>query len=271
VAKLSISSAWNETAAFLARETRLVAPIALLLMAIPAIAALLVLPPDNASQNVAGLILSLVVTIASAIAGLIGVIAITHLALRPGSSVREALGVGVRRFFPLLISSLLIGLVFFILAFFVTFLFARGAIERGALSPAEMMTSLAPVAAVLLVLGVALWVRFMFMTPVATAEPAGPIVIIRRSFELSRGNYWRLLGMILLLLVVAMVTLIAVSLVLGISLTLLFGPPVPGNATWLIDGIVSALFQTVLTVILAVLVARIYAQLRGTVSPDVFA
>ena len=270
MAKLSISNAWNETSLFLGREARLVAPIALLLIAIPGIAVQLLGPQDNANPGAAELILGLVLLFASTIAGLIGAIAITHLALRPGASVREALGVGLRRFFPLLVSSLLIGLVFGILAILLLTLLAGSVLERGVINPAEMVTTLMPIVVILTILGVALWVRFMLMTPVVTAEPVGPIGIIRRSFALTSGHYWRLLGMVLLLLLVAVVTLIAVSLVLGISLALLFGPPVPGSATWIINGIISTLFQTILTVILAVLVARIYAQLSGTVNPQVF-
>jgi hypothetical protein len=91
---------------------------------------------------------------------------------------------------------------------------------------------------------------FMMVTPVATAEPVGPIGALRRSWALTRGHYWRLLGTFLLLLLVATVAILALSSTLGIVLVLLAGPPEPGNLTWMVTALVSVLFQTLMTVVL---------------------
>jgi hypothetical protein len=271
-AKLSISRAWSETGAFLAKEARLVLPIALLLLAIPAMASELILPEPAATPSAGRALLQLTLLLVNIAAGLVGVVAITNLALRPGTSVGEALRTGLRRFPPLFVASLMIGLGFVLIAFVVILLFAGAAME-GAVppDPRNLPPSFSVVILLLTVLGLALWIRFMMVTPVATAEPVGPIGALRRSWALTRGHYWRLLGTFLLLLLVATVAVLALSSTLGIVLVLLAGPPEPGNLTWTVSALVSVLFQTLMTVVLGVLAARVYRQLAGEDASTVFA
>jgi hypothetical protein len=271
-AKLSISRAWTETGSFLAKEARLVLPIALLLLAIPAMAAELLSPEPSASPTGIDIAWRLVLVVLNLIAGLIGVVAITHLALKPNTSVGEALRMGVRRFPPLFLASLLIGLAFFAIAFVVILIFAGAAMQGAAPpDPRNLPPSFGLVILLLIALGLALWIRFMMVTPVATAEPVGPIAALRRSWALTRGHYWRLLGAFLLLLLVALIAIFALSATIGIVLVLLAGPPEPGNATWTVAALISVLLQTLLTVVLAVLVARVYRQLAGEDASTVFA
>jgi hypothetical protein len=105
-------------------------------------------------------LLQLTLLLVNIAAGLVGVVAITNLALRPGTSVGEALRTGLRRFPPLFVASLMIGLGFVLIAFVVILLFAGAAME-GAVppDPRNLPPSFSVVILLLTVLGLALWIR----------------------------------------------------------------------------------------------------------------
>ena len=91
MATLSITQAWNETAEFVRREAGLLLPVSFMLLALPnALMELLILPPPmpgQAPEPAFGCCSSC----CSSWPVLIGNVAISYLAIRPGSSVGEAL------------------------------------------------------------------------------------------------------------------------------------------------------------------------------------
>jgi hypothetical protein len=272
MANLSITQAWNETAEFVRREAGLLFPIAFLLVALPGgIVQLFVPEPGGTSAEQVGRLLMLIpLGLVAGILGMIGTIALTYLALQPGASVGEALKVGGRRFLMLLAASLLIvlGLIASLIPLVAVFMalgVREGVTPTGATASAVFLIFL-----VYLIGLAALWVRLMLMTPVAAVENAGPIAIIRRSWNLTAGHFWKLLGFLLLFLLAALVVLIAFSAVVGIFLALLVGRPEPGTTAMIIFMLVTALFQSAFSLVLVTLVARIYAQLAGTKLPEVF-
>jgi hypothetical protein len=99
-----------------------------------------------------------------------------------------------------------------------------------------------------LVLFVFLYIIFWVVIPVAVVERPGPVASLKRSIELTKGNRWRILGIVLLLIVIS----IGVSL---ISIVFMFLGPIIG-------GIVQGLLNAVVTVFSAVLVAVGYYKLR---------
>jgi len=136
-------------------------------------------------------------------------------------------------------------------------------------------TAVPPALAVLLVLIViplylVVWVRLILMTPAAAVEPIGPIAMIARSWRLTAGHFWKLLGFLLLIIVVGLVTLMAVGAVFGILIALIVGTPEPGNLAMFLISLVSALVQAVVSGIVTAFIARIYAQLAGAGRADVF-
>ena len=269
MASLSISQAWNETAAFIKQEAGLILPIALLLLAVPGAALQLAMPappaPGQAPELGAWLLLIPVTMIAS----IIGTLAISYLALRPGTSVAEGLQVGVRRFLPVFLASLLIGLAATLIILPLAMVLAGGAMASG--NPAAAGGSIVLLALLMVIVAIAFWVRLMLMTPVAAVETAGPIAIIRRSWELTKGHFWKLLGLVVLLLVVMMVVMFAVSAIVGIFVIMLAGPPEPGNTSAILLLIVSSLLSAVFSAVFVTLLARVYAQLNSSAPTEVFA
>ncbi len=264
MAALSATTAWNETAAFFKREAGLILPIALLLLAVPSAALQLFMPvspgPGQMPEFGAWLILLPLVVIAS----IVGTLAISYLALRPGSSVGEGLQVGARRFLPLFLASFLIGFVALLVFILLAMIFLGGAAVSGDLSAAS-----GPLALLILVgtiIGLFFWVRLMLMTPVAAVESSGPIAILRRSWALTRGHFWKLLGLLLLVSIVAMIIIVVLTSIIGIFVVMLAGPIAPGSTSFILMTILSALMSAVFSAVLITLLSRIYAQLSDASS-----
>lgn len=276
MANLSITQAWNETAEFVRREGGLLFPIAFMLVSLPnaLLEALTPAAPMPGRAPEAGL--WLLVFPVLVVASIVGNIAIGYLALRPGTSVGEALRRGLSRMPALLAAGLLIGIVFVILVFILAIVAvmvvpgAMAAAESGIPGP-TMITVLLLVALVLIPIGLYFGARLMVMTPAASAEGGGPFQLIGRSWSLTAGNVWKLVGFLVLVAIVVLVLTGAIRAVAGILFALVAGPLEHGStSTWLVI-VVMALVNMVVSAYLTTLVARIYAQLAGTGTPEVFA
>jgi hypothetical protein len=276
MAKLSITTAWNETAEFVRREAGLLFPISFMLLALPnALMELLMpAPPMPGRAPEAGLWLLLLPLLV--VAAIIGNIAISYLAIRPGSSVGEALRRGGARMPALLAAAILIGIVFVVLFFIVALVAAMlvpGALtaaQSGSPTPA-MMRAILIVMLVIVPIGIYFGARLMMMTPAAAAESAGPFDLMARSWALTAGHVWKLVGFLLLVAILVGVLTAAIEAVAGILFTLVAGPVEPGSTSTLLVVIVMALVNMVVAAYLTSLVARIYAQLSGAGTPEVFA
>ena len=106
-------------------------------------------------------------------------------------------------------------------------------------------------------------VRLMMGTPVASAEQAGPVEIIKRSWVLTRGVWWKLFVFLLMLLIAAIIVLMAVGLVVGSVVAIALGPIEAMTPSALAVGALQGLFNAAFTAVFAVMLARIYVQLSG--------
>src|SRR5688572_19597805 len=226
MATLSITQAWNETADFVRREAGLLFPISFMLLALPnALMELLIPPPPMPGQAPeAGLWLLLIPLLV--VAGIIGNVAISYLALRPGSSVGEALRRGAARMPALLGAAILLGIafvvLFFIVALFVAMLVpgAMTAAQGGTPTPA-MLRGILYVMLIIAPVAIYFAARLMVMTPAAAAESGGPFVLIARSWGLTAGHVWKLVGFLLLVAILVGILTAAIEAVVGILFALL--------------------------------------------------
>ena len=267
MARLSISEAWSETAAFVKREGRLLFPLAFMLVALPVavLQAFTPAPPAPDQPPPAGLWLMLLpITL---IASMVGNLAISYLALRPGISVGEAIGHGARRFLSLLGAVLILSFAGIALALVIAMIVVAlvpGAASGGAVpTPA---TAMAMLILMLLLLPVVVYVsaRLMVMTPLAAAESVGPMAIIRRSWGLTSGHGLKLVAFILLVGLTYVIGTAAIQIVAGLVILVLAGPPQPGSLAALLLIIVMAGVNTAVGPYLTSLIARVYAQLAHT-------
>jgi hypothetical protein len=243
---LSVSTAWDETVALAKGAGARLFPLAFLLLALPA-AILQAIAPVTAPGRLPEPGLWLLLVPAVPAAGLIGALAICRIALIPGESMSGAIRGGLRPALPLLGAALLIGAAGLLLM-------------AGGILLAVALGSILPVLA-LLAAFTFLWVRLILLTPVAAAEPAGPIALVRRGWALTAGSFWRLLGSLLVTATLSLVALIAAGAVGGIGVRLAAGQPQPGTLALLLVLLLSALLQAAISGLFTAFLARLYAQL----------
>jgi hypothetical protein len=106
-------------------------------------------------------------------------------------------------------------------------------------------------------------VRLILAVGVASAESAGPVQILKRSWALTAGNWWRLLAFLLLFIVAVLCVLVAVGVIIGLLVALVVGAPTGMTLSRLIVVLVSQLAAGAVTAAFIVMIARIYLQLSG--------
>jgi hypothetical protein len=261
MAGLSISTAWEETRAVLARDGRLIVAVALALVALPTAVSGLI-DPNGMGGDSGPLWIDVALLIVS-LAALAGQLALIRLALGPSITVGGAIGHGLRRMPTYLLSAILMVCALILLAIpFGAALVALGVPLESKTLPATPGVMLVIMLFIAVVLFIA--VRMLMTAPVASAEAAGPVAIIRRSWTLTAGHWWKLFGFLILFFIGAVVALIALSAVAGAIAALLFGGIEPMSAGALLVALVQAVANAAMTGLFAVMLARIYVQLAGS-------
>ena len=260
---LSISSAWDETKALLARDGRLFASVALALIVLPA-AVMGVVDPRVSQGDAAPGWFNLLIFIVSLIS-LAGQLALIRLAFGPSVTVGRAIGHGFRRLPIYFLALLLLSLG--IIALMLPFVFAAVAMGMNIEGGAEAAAAIAgPVVFLVIVLAIAILVlmtRFMVAMSVASTERAGPLTILKRSWTLTKGHWGKLFGFLIVFSIAAIVVLLAVGVVLGSLTALLFDARGPLTFGALIESLLGAIVTGALSVLFTLMLARVYVQLSG--------
>jgi|1186.fasta_scaffold37675_2 hypothetical protein len=261
---VSLSRAWDETKAIIIREERLFFSVALALVALPAAIEGLVSPRgmDPAAPWWVDAIL-----IVGFLVALAGQLALIRLALGPSITVGGAIEHGMRRMPICLVAVILIMLALFVAAI----PFAAVLTLLGIPLPAENVPPSPPaVIAALLYIALIFFVavRMLMTAPVASAERVGPIAIVRRSWELSAGNWWRLFAFFVLFVVAVIGLVGGLGAATGVAVRIVIGPIAPLSTGALVVALVQALLNALVTTGFAVMLARIYVQLSGRGDAD---
>ena len=262
MSKLSISKAWEDSKGIAVRDGRLIGAVALALLLLPQAIAGVIVPPPNLSGVQApqwAPILSLLV----AAIGVVGQVAIARLALGPAASVGESISHGLRRAGPALLAIALFAIPLAILFVALVALVAGPSAIEGFSGGAEPSPGVAGAILLGMIVALAIAVRFQMIVPAAAAESGGPVKLVRRSWELTSGHYWRLLAFLLLVLGLAVVLLLVSMSIGGILGRVIFGDIKPFTIGALLVALVSGLVQAALTAFASVMLARIYVQLAG--------
>lgn len=253
--KLSIGAAWTEAAAFVRRERRLLAPVVLGLIVVPAVIAELIQPeaPAGMQPEPGGW---MAVAAAALLIAMVGQLAIMRLAMGWDGSVGEALKLALRRIWAVLGAFLLFGAAFVLVATVVVLIamLASGGAAQGATSrfgAAAMIVALLAMP------------RILPLTALAMEEPLGPWRLLRRTLELTRGHYWRLLGFFLIFLIASLIIAVAVTVTVGTAVELLVGPSRPMSVSRLIIALVTGLMQGLVLSVYAAMTGKLTLQLLG--------
>ncbi len=261
---LSIGKAWEETSAFLAREGRLVAPVALAMFALPSILLNWAYPAGAAGAAGGGAMLALFVIL---VAVMIGQMTVILLAIGWHGSIGEAIRKVAKRV-PSLLGAALIVFAPILMLFMIGFaaaLIAAGIKDPTGLTPQALarIPNIGWMSLLLMLVVLFVGVRLFPLSAVAAAEPVGPIGLLKRSWALTKRHFGRLLALLLLLAMAALILNAAVAAVVGSVTSLALGEARPFNlaalSVALAGGIVSALVSSVS----AAMVGRVYVQLAG--------
>jgi hypothetical protein len=259
MSKLSLSRAWDETKAIAARDGRLLGSVALAMVALPTALTTLITPNGMTQSN--ALWIDFIVILASLVA-LAGQLALIRLAIGPSTTVGAAIAHGIRRMPLYFLAVLMIAVVLVLAAIpFALVLAAMGMqVEQ---APKEVSGPLLAAAVLYLALFLYVAVRMIMAAPAASAEEIGPIRIIRRSWSLTGGEFWRLLGFLLLFFIGAIILLMAIQSVVVLLVTVVLGPVDPMSASALVVALAEALANAAISTLFGVMLARIYVQLAG--------
>jgi hypothetical protein len=252
--RISLSAAWDETKAILAREGRLLAAVALAMLVLPGIILDLSMPVTQPGKMPPAGPWLAVAAVALAIS-LAGQLALIRLALGTGGSVGDAIVHGFRRLLPYLAALLLWVLPLMLIA---AALYVAAGV--GTETPRGL-----PAFGFLVVVLVGLFVaiRLLLSSSVASAEDHGPLGILKRSWALGRGNWWRLFAFALLFVITLLVLLSATSAVLGSVIAAATGGLKPWSLGTLLLALVSQLISSAVSVVFFVMLARMYRQVAG--------
>jgi hypothetical protein len=262
MSSLSISRAWDEAKAALQANRRLIVPVALGMILLPAVIASMVEPQVPAGeQPPPGLWMLLV--LAMIFIMFIGQLAMVLMVNGWRGSVGEAIGQAARRAPTLILAALMIGIVV-ILTFSVILAIGMGrSIENGDFD----WSSVSGGGWLLLCLAFAALlyfsVRLLLLVAVVAMENLGPIASIRRVFALTSGHFLRLLGFLLILMVGFFVVALTVGAVIGALVTLVAGRPEPWSISLLLVALTGGLVQAGFVMVYTAMLARIYAQLSS--------
>ena len=256
MSSLSISAAWDEARAILASDGKLIASVALALIVFPETVFAVIGAPAGPEASGLSLISYFVVILL----GCVAQIAINRLAIGSGVTVGSAIGTGFRRLPSVAVAGILTALA--VLAIAIVLVLVLGLTHLMAV-PAAGQPPPPSLLLLLMVIIAGFFAIFQLVFPVAAVESGNPFRLISRAWSLSRGHYLRLLGFVVTIFAALVLIVLAIQLVLGSAIVLALGKPDPGSVSALVFGVVSGLAQAGFTIILAVMVARIYLQLNG--------
>ena len=255
MAKVSISQAWDETRAVLARDGKLISSVALALLVLPGVILNVLLPngvPIGKGLQAGWAVVALLILLLT----FIGQLSVLRLSMGPHISVGEAIRHSASRVLPFFGAFFLWVLPFLVL----------GSLPYQIIRSHPNEASTLAGVGLLLIMGVAIFlaIRLLMIGAVASAEQGGSLTIIRRSWDLTQGNWWRLFGFVLIFALGATVLIIAVSDGLGLLVRLTIGQVTPLSVVGLLLVIVAQILIAGIYVVFFVMQARIYSQLAAT-------
>lgn len=265
---VSIEDAFQSAQSFVAREWRLLVPLAFALLALPQLAFNLLAPIELAQAMAKGdapLVMAIFqrtpwlspAAIVIELMTLAGVLAITALALVPRISVREAISLGFQRLFVLVAVLLLLSFALLVL---VT-LIATALELVGFLAGGQILL----LAVIVVLLLLAIWIRLIALPAVIVASRAGPIASIRLAWDLSAGAFWPLFGCVLIYAIGAQVVVLASTFVLGTLLVLLCKAAGAATLGPVLAIVVASLAGALFWAGFNVLAVALYRQLGGAI------
>jgi hypothetical protein len=264
---VNMGNVWDRTTAFLGEHLSAILPVVVLAIFLPsaiqASIAPLALHSDTArlSVNGASLLFSLI--------SLWGQLAIVAWAIDPAGGGAVASRVASRRLLPMIAVALLLLIgALLLIAPIPVVLGLSGYDLQAAMNgqqgevPPNAAGFVVLYALVLLPVFLLLGSRLALVTPLVVAERRGAGVFAR-SFALTRGIAWKIIGVLVLLLIVAFVSVLAARTVFGSILQLIAGGDGDVTVATVLTAIIVSTVSTGFTVLATVFTAKLYLAARA--------
>ncbi|RHW19370.1 hypothetical protein D1610_04510 [Sphingomonas gilva] len=267
-----MSNIWDRTTAFIGAHRRDLTVIALLGIALPSAASAIVEPLGAASDQTTRVMVT-IIGIAAILMTMWGQLGLTAMTLADGGGVGRAMATASARFLPLLGAVIPLGLGLVLLGLPIFLILAAAGVDFSQMSTPGYTPPVSPAT------GLLLFVYLVILLPVVLVLAArmllvNPAVIgdrlsfgaIARSWNLTRGLTFKLIGVLLLYVVIVVVAMLATQTVVGVITRLLFSAEGPVNASTVITAIAVALVTTLFSVLSTVFVAKLYRAVVGAES-----
>ncbi|SEM49049.1 hypothetical protein SAMN05192583_0387 [Sphingomonas gellani] len=272
---VTMSGIWDSTADVLRGRGAILTRIAVPALFLPAVVrdgwTILSGAPSAPTVMVGG-----VIGFAALLLMIWGQLAVVSVASDPDVDAGDAARQAGRRFLPALGVYAIAGLVVGMLAVPLIVALVASHIDFAALGRGESPAIPAGIVGfaglyllALVVVGLFVGARLFLLNPVIVNERSG-IRAFARSWFLTRGLTWRIVGVTLLFVIVLSVATAASQAVLGIVTSLLLGNS-GAVAARFVTAIVSAAFASIYMVVVSVFTAQLYVTVSGRRAADVFA
>jgi hypothetical protein len=259
--RLSISRAWDQTRDIFRHDGGLITAVALALIVLPEVVVGIIAPPETGAAEPTAV--AQMLRLFAGLISLVGQISIIRLALGPSTTVGAAISHGLRRFpstfGALVLLVLLMGVIVIPTAAILSVVLGVDLTQLRQAPSGGM--ALLIVIVTLIVLAIS--VRVTLLTPTGSAENLGPLGIFKRTWQLTAGHFWRLFGLVALLLIAALFLLFTAGVIGGILARLVGGEIEPFSIGALIVSFVAGAAQGAFSILASVMLARVYAQVAG--------
>ncbi|WP_236697534.1 hypothetical protein [Sphingomonas sp. Leaf357] len=270
---VNMGNVWDRATEFLGDHLAAILPIAVLAIVVPSTVSAII-APLGAAGGLAALpvnLISLALTLVTVWAQL----AIVALALDRIVGRGAAMQVALRRLLPFLGVLLVLLVAFVIVMLPIPFVLAGYGMDMQAAMANGAQVNIPPAAAgiisiytiVLVPVLIFVGARLALLTPVVVCERRG-LGSIGRSFALSRGLVWKIIGMLILYGIVAGVAILATRTVFGSVLRLALGGEGLITPAGVLTALIVAIVQTVFVLLACAFTAKLYlavADARGTI------
>ncbi len=230
---ISMGTVWDRTKAVIAGRLGILLSLALVFLFAPTVvqASVDAMAETHGQPGSGTAILSLMVSLLATV----GTLAITAVATDPNVDRPRAAALGIQRLGPAIGIVLLLTLAALLIVMPGVLLIVAAGLDvtRAQLGQAQANLNLGMAAAAglyfILFFALMFWVtaRFVPLLAVIVNERRG-LGAIRRSFELTRGSTWKLIGVLILFGIVCLVAVVAATNVAGLITRLIVGPDHPG-------------------------------------------
>lgn len=258
----SLGTVWEETIAFMRRESGLLIPVGLAIFGPMQVLLGIAIASAPAMRSAAGTGTAnpqMLLVLPALILAIYGYLAVSLIVLVPRISVGEALLGALKRAPAALLAGLVVMSIWIVIAIGVVTMGTLAAIAFGASPASPAVSTLFSLLIIIPML--VIMVRMLVAAPVLALEQLGTAQVLRRIWALGRDNVLRFAGFWVLFIFLQIIVALVDQLVIGSLVQLLKLAVSDGELLVVAQALISAGLQAMLSLVMAVYIALIYRRI----------